>query len=335
MIPTPKTPVERHDKESRKVDKAFEAMLAAEAKQAQALWEEVSTCRNKLSKFDRSNANPNVPKVASTAIESLNKQADIMASFGKERNHVMSGESGNLDTRGLSALTDYSLAGAPVCTEQWFRPPYARGYIYAVPWPGVPVPGVDVEATEDRKTGSFFVSGRLFENGGTIYADAVFVVRFRLSVPVNPILEAVSQDSGSYRPTRFGRMQVTANFAPLQTEWMVAANNFSASSSGYVSITVFGHSGSGGSTSPLSYPSRLWKYAAGSGQYNPESDYRYEFPHVVKSPWFGADSLTEYSAYVSIRVALETDGHPESGYGFAYGSIGGQLGSIVIKQCLF
>ena len=57
---------------------------------------------------------------------------------------------------------------------------------------------------------------------------------------------------------------------------------------------------------------------------------------LVDSPWFAANSITEYSAYVGVSVDVtgDVDEKNTAQYGKAFGSIWGTLSYIKIQQCL-
>jgi len=127
-------------------------------------------------------------------------------------------------------------------------------------------------------------------------------------------------------------MRVIADFASLQTAWLVASRELFASSSGSVLLVVFSDHAQG--HVPLWQNIRLWKKSAiDTGEYNPQHDAQFD-QRSFMSPWFGAKSQTLYKAYVGISVNVEGDVHPPDLYGFGYGSIGGTLSSVRIQQCL-
>jgi hypothetical protein len=312
--------VERAEAGSHKLDKALEAVLNADLMRAQAVWKEDRSCRRKLSRLSPANDNPIATEAAKIEIESLKKQAGILSNFGGQQ-RVLSGDgSGILSMHDPALFSDYSIADFSACSERDFSPPYPRGYAWGLPT----APGVDGVMTANRKTGDLAATCRIFNNGGSLKVTAGFWIDFHLNVPLfNPKVQIKP-------PLRFGRMRVVADFAPMQTSWIVAARELFASSSGSILITVATDPGPW----PLWYTSRLWKRSAvNTDEYNPLRDATYASSRVFTSPYFGADSMTRYSAYVGVSVDVEGDVDLPQ-YAFAYGSIAGVLSSVRIQQCL-
>ena len=327
--------VERPKRESGKIDKALEAVLTADVERIQGVWREARTCRRKLSKLNPIEHNPVAAEIAKIEIESLRKRTKIISG-----GHVMGfNESGVVNVNDAALLFDHTF-GDPLCSTEYFLPPYANKQ---VDWFGAAVQaasGVDFAATAETKTGNFEAWGEIVHDTDPLTVIAGFKINFRLRAPFNPLTVA----AGVKPPTRFGRMQIVADFAPLAHSWQVYSNGLPASSSGKVVLVVWAHHDTLTNSFPVWNDSILWKNPSWPDRF---WEYTSAVSRQFESPWFGADSMTEYSAYVYVRVdvlgnaypnfrnyPLTHDDRPPEKYGYASGSIRGRLRSVKIRQCL-